>query len=480
MLAVIELPVSVENGTAAGRADDGRTASAIAGAGRDAKARTNGIAVQYDAQTATAYDGFSIVIARATLDRLIAAKVKYVTLNTGVVDMTFDLAALQAIQKQAAGDITLTAVRETGLAGDALAAAGSRPAYRLAVGYTGADGKTATVDSFGAGRVTIGLAYKPAENEQAGGLYLVYSADGRGAEWLYQSGYDRNSGNVIASAGHFSVYGVGYRTAPAFADTAGHWAKGDIDFAVSRGLFSGTSESAFTPNGILTRGMFVTALGRLAGIDPAAYPSGRFSDVAPTAYYAPFVEWAASKGIVDGTGEKTFSPDTPITREQMAVIMQRYAQKLGYPLPVAREAVAFTDASQITGSRKDAVRAVQQAGLMSGKGNNRFGPGDAATRAEGAVVLRRFVEVVIDPATAGGWGQDDAGHWRYYLDGRPATGWKQLDGKWYWFDAAGLMQAGGWKQIGDSWYYFYPDGSMAVNTKADGYEVGPDGKRKED
>ena len=93
--------------------------------------------MQYDAQTATAYDGFSIVIARATLDRLIAAKVKYVTLNTGVVDMTFDLAALQAIQKQASGDITLTAVRETGLAGDALAAVGSRPAYRLAGGDTG-------------------------------------------------------------------------------------------------------------------------------------------------------------------------------------------------------------------------------------------------------------------------------------------------------------------------------------------------------
>ena len=75
--------------------------------------------------------------------------------------MTFDLAALQEIAAKSTGDITLTAVRETGLAGDALDAVGSRPAYRLAVGYTGADGKTATVQSFGAGRVTLGLAYKP-------------------------------------------------------------------------------------------------------------------------------------------------------------------------------------------------------------------------------------------------------------------------------------------------------------------------------
>ena len=59
------------------------------------------------------------------------------------------------------------------------------------------------------------------------------------------------------------------------------------------------------------------------------------------------------------------------------------------------------------------------------------------------------------------------------------TGWKQIDGTWYYFDAAGLMQAGGWQEISGKWYYLYPDGAMAVNTKIDGYEIGPDGARKE-
>ena len=460
VLAVIELPVSVTEGKpATGAVDDARTSAALAEAGRDAKAKTNGIAVQYDAKTSLTYDGFSIFMQRATLDRLIDAKVKYVTLNTGIVDMTFDLAALQEIQKQATGDITLTAVRETGLAGDALAAVGSRPAYRLSVGYTGADGKAVTVQSFGAGRATVGLAYQPAATEQPGSLYLVYSADGKGAEWLYQSSCDKNSGNVIGSVEHFSVYGVGYHPAPTFTDTVNHWAKADIDFVVSRGLFSGTSETTFSPDSTITRGMFVTALGRLAGIDPAGYPSSsRFTDVPDSAIYAPFVEWAASKGIVSSTGNNAFSPDDAITREQMAVIMRQYADKLGYTLPVAREAVTFTDENQITGSMKDAVQAIQQAGIMSGKGNNRFGPKDAATRAEAAAVLHRFVEVVIDRDTAGGWGQNDAGRWLYYLDGKPVTGWKQIGGKWY---------------------YFFPDGSMAADTKIDGYELGPDGARKE-
>ncbi|RHP87988.1 hypothetical protein DXA36_14685 [Eisenbergiella sp. OF01-20] len=293
------------------------------------------------------------------------------------------------------------------------------------------------------GRVTVGLAYKPATAEQTGRLFLVYSADGRGAEWLYQSSYDRNSGNVIASTGHFSVYGVGYKPAPAFTDTVNHWAKADIDFVVSRGLLAGTGDATFTPDGTTTRGMFVTALGRLAGIDPLAFSSSRFNDVAATAYYAPYVEWEASKGIVTGTGDKTFNPDATITREQMAAIMQRYADKLGYTLPVARKAEIFADEGQITNGMKNAVQAMQQAGVMNGKGGHRFGPKDTATRAEAAAVLRRFVEIVIDPAAAGGWGQNDAGRWLYYLDSKPVTGWKQLDGKWYWFDAAGLMQAGG-------------------------------------
>ena len=478
VLAEIELPVTVGNGTATGKPDDGRTAAAIAEAGRDAKAKTNGIAVQYDAKTSKTYDGFSISLQRATLDRLIDAKVKYVTLNTGIVDLTFDLAALKEIAAKSTGDITLTAARETGLTGDALAAVGTRPAYRLSVSYTGKDGKAATVDSFGAGRVTVGLAYKPA-TEQTGSLFLVYSADVKGAEWLYQSNYDRTSGNVLASTGHFSVYGVGHKPAPAFADTVNHWAKADIDFAASRGFLNGTGETTFSPDSSMTRGMFVVALGRLAGIDPAAYSSSRFNDVAATAYYAPYVEWAASKGIVNGTGEKTFSPNATITREQMAAIMQRYADKLGYTLPVAREAEIFADEGQITSGMKNAVQAIQQAGIMNGKGGHRFGPKDTATRAEAAAVLRRFVEIVIDPAAAGGWGQNDAGKWLYYENNKPVTGWKQIDGTWYWFDDSGLMQAGGWREIGGKWYYCFPDGAMAVNTKIDGYEIGPDGARKE-
>ena len=401
VLAEIELPVTVGNGTAAGQLDDGRTAGGIAEAQKNGKAGRNGIALQYRAKTSTAYDGFFITIRRATFERFIDAKVKYVTLDTGIADLTFDLAALQEIQKQATGDITLTAARENGLTGDMLAAVGTRPAYRLTVGYTGQDGKAAFVTSFGAGRVTVRLAYKPAAGEQTGSLFLVYSKDGRNTEWLYQSSYDLSSGNLIGSTGHFSVYGVGYKPAPAYADTVNHWAKADIDFASSRGLLAETGEATFTPDGTMTRGMFVAALGRLAGIDPAAYLSSRFSDVAATAYYAPYVEWAFSNGIIIGAGEKTFAPDAAVTREEIAGMMKQYAAVLGYTLPIAREAEIFTDNNKITGSMKSAVQTMQQAGVMNSKGNHLFAPKDIVTRAEAAAILRRFVEIVIDPASVG-------------------------------------------------------------------------------
>ena len=166
-----------------------------------------------------------------------------------------------------------------------------------------------------------------------------------------------------------------------------------------------------------------------------------------------------------------------MTREEMAVIMQRYAGKLGYTLPKEREAEIFTDNATITSDMKDAVQAMQQAGVMNGKGGRLFAPKDTATRAEAAAVLRRFVEIVIDRDTAGGWAQNDTGSWLYYENHKPVTGWKQVEGTWYYFDAVGLMQSGGWRQIGGKWYYFYADGSMAANTEIDGYQIGPDGAR---
>ena len=461
------------NGNAVQQAIDKATADA-----KKNGTPANGIAVTVPIQNAADAKNLSITIKAQTLDKLVTAKVRRFEIATnGLPSFRFTLDTLKMLNAQSkGGDLILRVSKAAVTSAEAKAAIGTRPVYEFSL----VDGKEAPLTDWQGKTVSVKLPYTPAANEQAGNLYVAY-VDGNGkVQWLTKSSYDADQKAVIFEAQHFSIYGVGYKNPiPNFTDINGHWAKEHILFAVSRGLFSGTSETTFSPNTTLTRGMFVTALGRLAGINPADYQTRKFTDVKADAYYAPYVNWAVSKGIVSGTTSTTFAPDSNITREQMAVIMKNYADKMGYSIPKTLEAVTFADNAQISSWAKDAVKAMQQAGVLSGKENNRFDPQGSATRAEAATVLHRFVEIVIDPQSANGWQQNDSGEWSYYKDGKPVKGWLSDDQKWYWLDkATGKMFSGGWKQIDGKWYYFYADGSMAVSTKVDGYEVGADGARR--
>ena len=438
----------------------------------------NGIAVTVPIQNAADAKNLTITIKAQTLDKLVTAKVRRFEITTnGLPSFGFTLDTLKMLNAQSkGGNLILRVSKAAVTSAKAKAAIGTRPVYEFSL----VDGKEAPLTDWQGKTVSVKLPYTPAANEQAGNLYAAYVDDTGKVQWLTKSSYDADQKAVIFEAQHFSIYGVGYKNpVPNFTDINGHWAKEHILFTVSRGLFSGTSETTFSPNTTLTRGMFVTALGRLAGINPADYQNRKFTDVKANAYYSPYVNWAASKGIVSGTTSSTFAPDSSITREQMAVIMKNYADKMGYSIPKTLAAVTFADNAQISSWAKDAVKAMQQAGVLSGKENNRFDPQGNATRAEAATVLHRFVEIVIDPQSANGWQQNDSGEWSYYKDGGPVKGWLSDDQKWYWLDkATGKMFSGGWKQIDGKWYYFYADGSMAVSTKVDGYEVGADGARK--
>lgn len=182
------------------------------------------------------------------------------------------------------------------------------------------------------------------------------------------------------------------QSAVVFTDTVNHWAKNDIDFAVSRGLFRGTSADTFSPEDAMTRGMFVTVLGRLATAEVKQYGQSRFVDVSNNAYYMGYVEWASENGIVSGIGNGAFAPNRPITREQLAVMMLNYAKTFGIPLPNVQEAMDFADNADISAYAKEAVKQMQMAGILSGKSGNRFDPKGTATRAEVAAVLHRFAE----------------------------------------------------------------------------------------
>ena len=406
------------------------------------------------------------------------AKVRRFEITTnGLPSFGFTLDTLKMLNAQSkGGNLILRVSKAAVTSAKAKAAIGTRPVYEFSL----VDGKEAPLTDWQGKTVSVKLPYTPAAIEQAGNLYAAY-VDGNGkVQWLTKSSYDADQKAVIFVAEHFSIYGIGYKNQiPAFTDVNNHWAKDNMLFVVSRGLLSGTSATTFSPNTGMTRGMFVTALGRLAGVDPTDYQASMFTDVKEDAYYAPYVNWAAKTGVVSGTTDTTFAPDTNINREQMAVIMKNYATKLGYTIPKTLEVVNFADSAGISFWAKEAVKSMQQAGILAGKTNNCFDPAGTATRAEVATVLRRFVEIVIDPQTANGWVQNDSGEWSYYKNGDLVKGWLSNDQKWYWLDKnTGKMFSGGWKQIDGKQYYFYADGSMAVNTTVDGKTIGADGARK--
>lgn len=170
------------------------------------------------------------------------------------------------------------------------------------------------------------------------------------------------------------------------------WFYDDVVYAYENGLFSGTSDTTFSPNASMTRAMLVTVLYRLEGQPTVSGRSG-FSDVKLNSYYEDAVTWAADNGIVNGTGATTFSPNTNVTREQMAAILYRYAQYKQYGTTASASLNGFSDAAKVSTYAKAPLSWAFAEKLVNGS-EGRLLPTGNATRAQVAAILHRFVENV--------------------------------------------------------------------------------------
>ena len=176
-----------------------------------------------------------------------------------------------------------------------------------------------------------------------------------------------------------------------FADVApASWYADAVQYVYENGMMNGTSDTLFSPDATVTRAMIVTILYRLENA-PAAAASG-FTDVAAGMYYADAVGWAAANGIVNGVSETRFAPDDPITREQLAAILYRYAQFKGYDVTGSADLGAYTDAAQISAYATAAMQWANAEGLINGDSATTINPQGNATRAEAATILMRFCQ----------------------------------------------------------------------------------------
>ncbi len=160
-----------------------------------------------------------------------------------------------------------------------------------------------------------------------------------------------------------------------------------------KGIINGKSPTIFDPDGMITRAEFAKILAASSGDDLSGYnTASQFTDVGDK-WYRPYINWAFAKGIVNGKSASTFGPNDNITRQEMAVMMTRYANSIGFTLPSTIDAVTFGDANKISTWAIDAVAAMQRAGIINGKGNNLFDPLGNATRAEASKMVSIFLQL---------------------------------------------------------------------------------------
>ncbi len=164
------------------------------------------------------------------------------------------------------------------------------------------------------------------------------------------------------------------------------WAKPGILSLYEKGVVTGTGDRTFSPDELVTREAFVKMLIGALGLEDAA-ATASFTDVVAGEWYVPFIAAAAQKGIVSGHEDGSFGIGQSITRQEMAVMAYRAADAAGIALAADLPAEAFVDGADIAAYAKDAVTAMQQAGIINGVDGGRFAPNETATRAQAAKII---------------------------------------------------------------------------------------------
>lgn len=303
----------------------------------------------------------SVSIPAATVSQLQSETKADLTVSTPIADVTIPSAALSTLS--AAGGTVDVVTEHTG--------------NTVALTLT-ANGET--VEQVPGG-VTLAV---PAENAGPGTVAVLVHDDGT-RETIPKSVVDNGVLNIPLD-GTATIEIVD--NSKSFEDVPEtDWAADAVAFTSARELFNGTSDTTFSPNEPMSRGMLAAVLYNLEG-RPDQTEAGPFSDVSSDAWYADGVAWAAQNGIVNGDGSGEFNPDADISREQFAVMLWKYA---GSP-DASGEDLDFTDAGEANDYAAEALRWAVSNGIMSGYGDGKLDPQGTATRAQAAQMLKNFLE----------------------------------------------------------------------------------------
>lgn len=182
----------------------------------------------------------------------------------------------------------------------------------------------------------------------------------------------------------------------AFSDVSrGAWYADAVRYVEENGLMGGTGNGRFDPNGTVSRGMLVTILYRMDGA-PGGYSRTSFADVKRGSYYEAAIAWASANGIVTGYGSTRFAPDAPVTREQFAAILYRYADYKGAAEPSGAGLSQYDDYPRISAYAIPAMRWANENGFITGASRTTLSPKGTTTRAQTAAIIMRYLQWQTD------------------------------------------------------------------------------------
>jgi len=362
----------------------------IAAASEKAQEQNTQTALEISVTAASGAKGVSVTIPQAAAASLVDG-VSSLTISSSVVAVTFDETALSEIGKTATGDIIITAVSPdaTAFSDKDKVIIGDRPIYELKV----TSGNT-TISSFGGGTATVSIPYSPAADEDINKI-VVYYVSGNGEPAIFSNCvYDSDTETVRFKTNHFSSYAIGYHDV-IFSDVSG-WYEDYVNYLAARGIINGIGNGSFSPDANITRAEFVTILANLSGDDLSGYTSTGFSDVEAGSWFFAAIQWAFENDIASGY-DGSFYPDANITREQMAVMLYRYAQHEGLDVSGAAEGSLqkFSDYDSISDWAMEPIQWAMSNSIVSGNNDGSFAPAANATRAQAAKMVALLMQGML-------------------------------------------------------------------------------------
>lgn len=177
-----------------------------------------------------------------------------------------------------------------------------------------------------------------------------------------------------------------------------HWFYNAVNFCAQKGIMNGNSDYkySFAPYSNLTRAQMVTILAQMSKVDKNAYKTSSFSDVPVGSWYAPYVQWAYSKKIVSGTGNGKFSPHSPITRQDMVVMLYNYTKSLSKNVNASADLYKkFSDSAKVQSYAVNAMNWAISVGVINGNNKNMLSPRTTATRGEVAQVASSYASKIL-------------------------------------------------------------------------------------